>query len=145
MSYPIVRSRRFNFFTDFAVDTYHSAITLNGGGTPSTSGSNLWMWRIGSTIDFQDQLFFDVPAANALNVRASHGFLGLDSTRPLSDVHFYKVSGDFTRVQDLVTIGTVRTALKSSIGGQYTQDILPPSEKYFLGGTRFGRAFSTAR
>ncbi len=141
VSYPIVRSRRFNFFTDFAVDTYHSAITLNGGGTPSTSGSNLWMWRIGSTIDFQDQLFFDVPAANALNVRVSHGFLGLSSTRPLNDVHFYKVSGDLTRVQDLVTIGTVRTALKSSIGGQYSRDILPPSEKYFLGGTRFGRGF----
>ena len=141
VSYPIVRSRRFNFFTDFAVDTYHSAITLNAGGTPSTSGSNLWMWRIGSTVDLQDQLFFDVPAANALNVRVSHGFLGMSSTRPLNDVHFYKVGGDLTRVQDLVTIGTVRTALKSSIGGQYTQDILPPSEKYFLGGTRFGRGF----
>jgi hemolysin activation/secretion protein len=141
VSYPIVRSRRFNFYTDFAVDTYHSAITLSGGGVPSTSGSDLWMWRIGSNIDFQDQLFFDVPAANALNVRASHGFLGLDSTRPLNDPHFYKVTGDFTRVQDLVTIGTVKTALKSSVGGQYTQDILPPSEKYFLGGTRFGRGF----
>jgi len=141
VSYPIVRSRRFNFYTNFGVDTYHSAITVTGGGTPSTSGSDIWMWRAGSTIDVQDQLFFDFPAATSLNATASHGFLGQDTTRPLNDSHFYKVSGDLTRVQNLVTIGTVRTALKSSVGGQYTQDIMPPSEKYFLGGTRFGRGF----
>ena len=141
VSYPIVRSRRFNFYSDFVVDTYHSAITVSGGGTPSTSGSDLWIWRIGSNLDVQDELFFEIPAANALNVKASHGFLGISSTRPSNDVHFYKVAGDFTRVQDLVTIGTVRTALKSSIGGQYSQDILPPGEEYFLGGTRFGRGF----
>lgn len=141
VSYPIVRSRRVNFYSDFAIDTYHSLITVSGGGTPTTSGSDLWMWRFGSTVDFQDELFFGVPAASALNVRVSHGFLGISSARPLNDVHFYKVGGDLTRVQDLLTIGTVRTALKSSIGGQYTRDILPPSEKYFLGGTRFGRGF----
>src|SRR5712691_4621317 len=141
VSYPIVRSRRFNLFTDFAVDTYHSAITLSGAGTPSTSGSDLWMWRAATAIDVQDQLFFDFPAATSLNAKGSHGFLGRDTTRPLNDSHFYKVSGDLTRVQDLLTIGTVRTALKSSVGGQYSQNILPPSEKYFLGGTRFGRGF----
>ena len=141
VSYPIVRTRGFNFYTDFAVDTYHSAISVNGGGTPSTSGSDISMWRTGGTIDFQDQMFFEFPAATTLNARASHGFLGRDTTRPLNDSHFYKVTGDLTRVQNLITIGSVKTAFKSSIGGQYTQDILPPSEKYFLGGTRFGRGF----
>ena len=32
-------------------------------------------------------------------------------------------------------------ALKLSIGGQYTNDILPSSEEFYLGGTRFGRGF----
>lgn len=141
VSYPIVRSRRVNLYSDVAIDTYHSLITVSGGGTPTTSGSDLWMWRFGSTVDFQDQVFFAIPAASTLSVRVSHGFLGISSARPLNDVHFYKVGGELTRVQDLLTIGTVRTALKSSIGGQYTRDILPPSEKYFLGGTRFGRGF----
>ena len=44
-------------------------------------------------------------------------------------------------MQDLFSIGKVNTALKTSIGGQYTTDVLPPSEKFFLGGTRFGRGF----
>ena len=141
VSYPIVRSRRFNFSTDFGVDNYESDITLNGGGTPTTSGSDLWIWRFGSSVDFQDGVLFDVPAANALNLKVSHGFLGISSTRPANEVHFYKVGGDLTRVQDLLTIGTVHTALKSSVGGQFTRNILPPSEEYFLGGTRFGRGF----
>jgi hemolysin activation/secretion protein len=143
IGYPIVRSRRLNFFSDVAVDTYHSSITLNpgGGATPSFTGSNLWIWRIGSTVDFQDSWFWGIPAATVLNVRASNGFLGTSTTRPGNDVHFTKTGGDFTRLQNLFTIGKVRTALKSSIGGQYTNDILPPSEKYFLGGTRFGRGF----
>lgn len=141
VSYPIVRSRRFNFFSDIAVDTYHSSITLSPTDVPIITGSNLWMGRIGSTIDFQDSWFLQLPAATALNVRVSHGFLGTSSTRPGNEVHFSKTAGDLTRVQELFTIGTVRTALKSSIGGQYTPDILPPSEKYFLGGTRFGRGF----
>jgi len=51
------------------------------------------------------------------------------------------VTGEFTRVQNLPPIGDVQPALKLSLGGQYTNDILPPSEEYLLGGTRFGRGF----
>jgi hemolysin activation/secretion protein len=143
ISYPIVRSRRFNFYTDVDVDTYNSAITLGAGGagTATNSASNLWMSRFGSTLDFQEGWLLQLPAANALNIKVSHGFLGRSDVRPGNDVHFVKVGGDLTRVQELFTVGTVRTALKSSLGGQYSQDILPPSEKYFLGGTRFGRGF----
>ena len=143
ISYPFVRSRRFNIYSDIAIDTYHSGISLggSGAGTATTSGSDLWMARLGSTIDFQEGWFLQLPAASALNLRLSHGFLGHSTVRPLNDEHFFKIGGDLTRVQDLFTIGTTRVALKSAIGGQYTQNILPPSEKYFLGGTRFGRGF----
>jgi hemolysin activation/secretion protein len=71
----------------------------------------------------------------------SAGLLGTSSIRPGSDVHFSKTTAELTRVQELFSIGGVRTALKTSVGGQYTADILPPSEKFFLGGTRFGRGF----
>lgn len=137
--YPVVRSRRLNFFSDIGVDTYNSSINLRRAA--QVQGSNLWIARIGSTVDFQDSWFFQTPAATALNVRVSHGFLGTSATRTDDDVHFSKTAGDLTRVQDLFTFGDVRTALKTSVGGQYTQDILPPSEKFFLGGTRFGRGF----
>ena len=71
----------------------------------------------------------------------SSGLAGTSSIRIGSDAHFLKESAEITRVQDLFSIGKVNTALKTSIGGQYTTDVLPPSEKFFLGGTRFGRGF----
>jgi hemolysin activation/secretion protein len=37
--------------------------------------------------------------------------------------------------------GEVGTALKVSVGGQYTGDILPPSEKFFFGGVRWARGY----
>jgi hemolysin activation/secretion protein len=142
LGYPIIRSRRLNFLSDVAIDTYHSAITFSPTGTTTArAGSDLWMWRLGSGVDFQDSWFFERPAATALNVRASAGFLGTSSIRVGSDAHFLKAVGEVTRVQELFSIGRVRTALKTSVGGQYTNDILPPSEKFFLGGNRFGRGF----
>jgi hemolysin activation/secretion protein len=42
---------------------------------------------------------------------------------------------------DLIAVGDAQTALKTSVGGQFTKDILPPSEQHLFGGTRFGRGF----
>jgi hemolysin activation/secretion protein len=143
VSYPVVRSRRFNMFWDTGLDTYQSRITLapGGGVPPSRQDSRLLIWRAGGYADVQDALFFEFPAATALTFHGSQGLAGISQTRPLNRVDFSKVGGDLTRVQDLLTIDTVRTALKLSVGGQYSDHILPPSEKYFLGGTRFGRGF----
>ncbi|MGE3943569.1 MAG: ShlB/FhaC/HecB family hemolysin secretion/activation protein [Alphaproteobacteria bacterium] len=142
LSYPFVRSRRFNVFSDVAIDTYHSKLTLSPAGDVETrAGSDLWIGRLGGIVDFQDSWFLGRPAATALSVRLSNGFLGTSSIRLGSDAHFLKTNGEITRVQDLFSIGNVQTALKTSVGGQYTTEILPPSEKFFLGGTRFGRGF----
>jgi hemolysin activation/secretion protein len=54
---------------------------------------------------------------------------------------FTKFAGEITRVQNLVTFGEVSTALKLSLGGQYTGDILPPSEKFFCCGLRWSRGY----
>lgn len=54
---------------------------------------------------------------------------------------FTKFTGEITRVQSLIPIGDVQTALKTSLTGQFTNGILPPSEQYLLGGVRFGRGF----
>jgi hemolysin activation/secretion protein len=142
LSYPIIRSRRLNFSSDLAIDSYNSSIALSPTGVvTSTAGSNLWIGRLGGTVDYQDSWFLERPAATALNVRVSGGFLGTTSIRPGSDAHFTKSAGDLTRLQDLFSIGDMTAALKTSVGGQYTTDILPPSEKFYLGGTRFGRGY----
>lgn len=143
LSYPVIRGRRFNMYWDTGLDTYQSRVDLAPPGTGGSSrqDSRLLIWRAGGYADAQDAFFFDLPAATALNFHGSHGLAGISQTRPSNRVEFSKFAGDLTRVQDLLTIDTVRTALKLSVGGQYTDNILPPSEKYFLGGTRFGRGF----
>jgi hemolysin activation/secretion protein len=68
VSYPVVRSRRFNMFWDTGLDTYQSRITLapGGGVPPSRQDSRLLIWRGGGYADIQDALFFEFPAATAL-------------------------------------------------------------------------------
>jgi hemolysin activation/secretion protein len=139
--YPLIRSRRFNIYIDTDTDTYQSTLTIGTGDAATENGSHLLMQRFGASVDLQDVLIPDRPAANAINIKVSHGLGGTSNTRPGNNVNFTKVAGDMTRVQDLFTFADVRTALKVSVGGQFTNDILPPSEKYYLGGTRFGRGF----
>ena len=87
--------------------------------------------------------------ANLALLTVSQGLPGLGASasnaalppRPNNQIDFTKLTGELTRVQNLFTFGNVGTALKLSIGGQYTGDILPPSEKFYLGGNRFGRGF----
>jgi hemolysin activation/secretion protein len=117
---------------------YNGDLTIGGG---AVSYPVVRSRRAGGYADIQDALFFEFPAATALTFHGSQGLAGISQTRPSNRVDFSKVGGDLTRVQDLLTIDTVRTALKLSVGGQYSDHILPPSEKYFLGGTRFGRGF----
>jgi hemolysin activation/secretion protein len=151
LTYPVIRSRRFNFSVNGLFYTYDSPIDVTGpAGTPIlASESHLRILRAGGVVDFQDALFADLPAANLAVVTASRGLQGFGASsnnaalpaRPNNRVDFNKVSGELTRVQNLVTFGTVGTALKLSVAGQFTGDILPPSEKFYLGGNRFGRGF----
>lgn len=141
LSYPIVRSRRFNWRLETDLDTYQSTILLDAGAGSLQSGSHLLITRLGNSFDVQDALLDDLPAANILNIKFSDGLSGTSNLRPGNVIHFQKVSGDLTRVQTLFTIGEVGMALKAAVGGQFSNDILPPSEKFFLGGTQFGRGF----
>jgi hemolysin activation/secretion protein len=100
--------------------------------------------RAGGALGFQDAAFVNLPAANQADLRLSQGlpaFGASSEMRALNQVDFTKVAGDLTRVQNLFTLGDVETALKLSAGGQFTEDVLPPSEKYYLGGFYFGRGF----
>ena len=141
LSYPVFRSRRFNLSVLTDVDTYNSNISLSSFGNSTLSASHLLIWRGGYSADLQDALLGDFPGATSLGVKVSHGLVGTSDTRADNDVHFTKVSGSLTRVQNLWTIADVGTALKLSVGGQYSNDILPTSEKFYLGGAQFGRGF----
>jgi hemolysin activation/secretion protein len=151
LSYPVIRSRRLNLTPNIAFDYYDSTIDVNGaiGATAQLNSGHLRIFRAGGSLDFQDAVLADLPAANLMLLRVSQGLPGLGASsnnevlppRVGNRTDFTKVAGELTRVQNLATFGTVETALKLSLGGQYTGDILPPSEKFFCCGLRWSRGF----
>lgn len=148
LSYPIVHTRRLNLSVDGSFDTYDTDVdTFAAGGLATTS--HLRILRLGGSLEFQDAQLAGLPAANLIVLKGSQGLSALGasaSNSPLAPrlgnrVDFTKLTGELTRVQNLFAFGDVQTALKASVGGQFTNDVLPPSEEYLLGGTRFGRGF----
>ena len=109
--------------------------------------------RAGGALDFQDAFVAGLPAATTMVLKVSQGLpaFGASSNgqtlpaRPGERNDFSKVTGDITRVQNLFAFGQSQTAVKTSIGGQFTNDILPPSEQYLLGGTRLRPGFLRRR
>jgi hemolysin activation/secretion protein len=148
LSYPVIRSRRLNLSVDGSIDTYDSAVeTFAAGG--KASETHLRMLRFGGVFSGQDDAFASLPAGNTAVLKVSHGVTAFGASsnasvlpaRAGNVIDFSKVTGEFTRVQSLVPVGDIQPALKLSFGGQFSNDILPPSEEYLLGGTRFGRGF----
>ena len=150
-SYPVIRSRRLNITPNISFDYYDSSVNVNSpNGVPTQLNSgHLRMMRVGGSLDFQDAVLADLPAANLVILKASQGLPGLGASsnqelmppRVGNRTDFTKFAGEVTRVQNLVTFGEVGTALKLSLGGQYTGDILPPSEKFFCCGLRWSRGY----
>ncbi len=148
ISYPVIRTRRLNLSFDGSFDTYDGVIdTFAAGGM--LSDTHLRIVRLGSAVDFQDTLISGLPAATLMVVKVSQGLpaFGASSNSQAAPARvgerndFTKVAGEITRVQNLFAIDDALFALKTSVGGQFTNDILPPSEQFLLGGTRFGRGF----
>jgi hemolysin activation/secretion protein len=147
-NYPIIRTRPLSLTSNLAFDISRNSIAQ---GTPlrsTQSVTNLRIIRAGGTLDFQDDTFgLDLIGANSATITLhkglgpSKGQFGPTAARQGNSIGFKKVTGEITRVQNLFDWEGFLFALKYSIAGQYTQDILPPNEEFFLGGTRYGRGF----
>ena len=154
LAYPVIRSRRLNLTPDISFDYYDSTVDVNGlsSGQPTQLNSDhLRIMRVGGALDFQDAAVADLSAANLALLKVSQGLPGLGassnqeepSEQPIlgNRTDFTKFAGELTRVQNLATFGDVTTALKLTLGGQYSGDILPPSEKFFCCGLRWSRGY----
>jgi hemolysin activation/secretion protein len=146
--YPVIRTRLLSLTASTAFDAFHSTIDLRTSGGPLTrqSESNLKIVRAGLGIATQDTLWGLVPsAANTVTIKFHQGVDGNQAekfpARPNVNNNFEKYTAEVVRVQDLFAIGDYRIALKLAAIGQWTKDILPPSEKMFLGGAAYGRGF----
>ena len=154
LAYPVIRSRRLNLTPDISFDYYDSTVDVNGlsSGQPTQfSSGHLRMLRVGGALDFQDAAIADLPAANLALLKVSQGLPGLGASSSQEEpshqpilgnrTDFTKFAGELTRVQNLASFGDVSTALKLTLGGQYSGDILPPSEKFFCCGLRWSRGY----
>ena len=85
------------------------------------------------------------PGANQVTVRVSQGldaFGAASSARTGARVGFAKITLDATRVQTLFAPWDgASVALQTTLAGQWSNDVLPLAEKFYLGGSRLGRGY----
>jgi len=123
-----------------------------GAGRERASRDAVRALRLGLEGQAQDALFGFAPAAatSTATLRAHRGLEALGASdggagttaRLGSDFGFFRVSGEASRLQPLWS--PAEGWLLSAFGVaamQWTDDALPPAEKFYLGGTRLGRGF----
>jgi hemolysin activation/secretion protein len=153
LTYPVIRARQQTLNVSAYFDAIESQVTqVAATATGFQRGfDSLRIARLGADYAVQDGLLGDArPAINSVNVRLSQGipWLGAtpngdpDALRPGERVNFIKFVGDISRVQTLFSFWSDSTvALKARVIGQITNSILPPAEKFFLGGIEYNRGY----
>lgn len=153
-TYPIIRSRPANLYAIAQFDIFDSDI-FTGVGT--SSGRNvagrdrIRTARGGFDGQALDTLLpFLPPATNQGNVRVHQGLAVWDATaandpeatRIGSEFDFTKYTGDYQRVQPIWSpFEGAMFNFQAYVTGQWSSNILPNAEKYYLGGSRLGRGF----
>ncbi|HEY4171527.1 MAG TPA: ShlB/FhaC/HecB family hemolysin secretion/activation protein [Rhodopila sp.] len=151
LSYPIIRSRQqtLNIFT--TLDALESNVHT-GQPQTLTSYDSLRVLRLGEEYAMSDLWFGpDRPAANALSARLSKGLqilgaeangLAPDAARANENSDFFKINFEATRTQTLFRPWQgASVALMGLLIGQWSSDILPPAEQFYLGGAQFTRGY----
>jgi hemolysin activation/secretion protein len=152
LSYPLFRSRPFNLTAVTALDLFNSTVTT-GFGDNRTRASLDKIRTLRGGMDFQllDSWAPLLPAATSQgNFRIHNGLNGLGATatnsvlaaRAGSNYGFTKATAEIQRTQPLFSPfeqGMVN--LQGLFSGQWTDDVLPSAEKFYLGGSRLGRGF----
>ncbi len=154
VSYPLIRARAqtLNLIANF--DALESAINADTGVNNANlrqSFDSLRVLRFGATYAREDNLLgAERGAVNAGSLRVSQGLPGLgasstgsaDLPRKGESVDFTKVDAEISRTQTLFQLWEqADIALVGILAGQFSNDVLPPAEQYFLGGTRFNRGY----
>ncbi len=153
ITYPLIRTRQQTLNLAALFDAIESEILLNGnhGQSVRASFDSLRVLRAEADYTVLDTLFGPAYSATSLvTFRLSQGLpiLGAspygdhDAPRVGERTDFTKISGEVDRTQLLATLAQGRTiSLKLAAAGQYSRDVLPPAEKFYLGGPHFARGF----
>jgi hemolysin activation/secretion protein len=131
-------------------DTLQTSVYLNNVSTAANTDS-LRVLRFGADYNLQDNFAGDQrPGTNQISVRISQGLPILGASRNGSpsaartgeQVDFTKLSGEISHNQTLLSLSPRTTiGLLALATGQYSDNVLPPAEKFYLGGLRITRGF----
>uniref|UniRef100_UPI0022EA78F3 ShlB/FhaC/HecB family hemolysin secretion/activation protein n=1 Tax=Falsiroseomonas oryzae TaxID=2766473 RepID=UPI0022EA78F3 len=155
LSYPIIRSRPMNLTAIGQFDAFESTVEARiGPGQPRTRQARdaVRALRVALEGSALDALLDFAPAAATTTglVRFSQGVTTLGATdgfsgstaRFGSDFGFTKVVGEVSRLQPLFSPAEGwLVSLFGIAAGQWSDDVLPPAEKFYLGGSRLGRGY----
>ena len=154
-AYPVLRSRPANLSLVAQFDAFESTVDLrlaSTGPSQRASRDDVRSFRLGAEGSARDAFLpLNVGAANTYgNIRLHQGVEALGSSHAASttvgrygsNFGYTKATAEVTRQQPLFRPfeGSV-VSLQGTLAGQWSRDILPLSEKFYLGGTRLGRGF----
>jgi hemolysin activation/secretion protein len=152
-TYPVIRSRQQTLNLYLTFDGIESNISLlNNGVRTRQSFDSLRVLRVGEDYALSDiWLGAERSAINAVSTRVSQGLriLGAstngtapDAARQGERSDFTKFNFEVSRTQTLFYPWQgASVALMGLVTGQWSNDILPPAEQFYLGGARFTRGY----
>ena len=154
VSYPVIRSREETLIAVGAFDAIESDVSETNGanGSPArASFDSVRVFRTGVDYALQDLVFGgNRTGVNNVSIRLSKGISGLGATqfgdpqagRVGEHTDFFKFNSEISRTQVLFKPWSNATlSLFGLVAGQVSNTVLPPVEKFFLGGIRYNRGF----
>lgn len=153
VSYPVIRRRQQTLTIGAAFDVIETEIKLEDGpfGDQVLGRDSLRVLRVGGQWAIFDQLLGDNRSAvNAVSLRLHQGLSTLGASasgsptlsRAGAQTDFTKVTFEVSRTQALFSPWTGATvSLLGILAGQWSNDVLPQAEKFYLGGSRLGRGY----
>ncbi|HEY1936193.1 MAG TPA: ShlB/FhaC/HecB family hemolysin secretion/activation protein [Acetobacteraceae bacterium] len=154
LSYPVIRARQQTLNVSLTFDALESEVDDNSsssGGYGRASFDSLRVLRAGADYALSDLWAGPPrPAVNAVSFRVSHGLhlLGAEDNdetgapRQNEVTDFTKVDFNMSRTQTLFQPWSgASVALMGLLTGQWSDQILPPAEQFYLGGSQFTRGY----
>ena len=149
-SYPVIRRRQQTLDLTASFDVIESNVDVQGGTIP-VSRDSLRVLRFGSSYALQDTLLGDTRSAtNAVSARLSKGLPGLGASASLGNgaassgevVSFTKLNAEISRTQTLFEPWAgASVSLLGLLAGQWSNDVLPEVEQFYLGGLRLNPGY----
>jgi hemolysin activation/secretion protein len=141
--YPVVRSRQFNVNASAGFDYYNSDVEVVG--PTLLNRTKLRIVRLAADANYRD----DWNGITFGNARVSEGLSRFGASkkgdlrlnRLGAEPAFRKFNAELSRLQAVYATDAFALNLLSTVAGQYSRDILPANEKYFVGADRLGRGY----